>query len=62
MKAPLAMELIQCGFEPDPRGEMQAAVELGWPAVEIIKALLVQELGVPSLIVAPPEVTLLTDS
>ena len=56
------MELIQCGFEPDPRGEMQAAVELGWPAVEIIKALLVQELGVPSLIVAPPEVTLLTDS
>ncbi len=56
------MEMIQFGFEPEARGEMQTAVELGRPAVEIIKALLVQELGIPSLVLAPPEVALLTDS
>lgn len=56
---PLAMELIQFGFEPEPRGVVETAVETGRPAVEIVKALLTQEFSVPPDLLKPPDVTIL---
>jgi hypothetical protein len=60
INAPLSMELTQFGFQPDPRGETQAAVESGRYAVEVIKAFIVQELEVPSTLLTPPEVKLIS--
>jgi hypothetical protein len=56
---PLAMELMQFGFEPEPRGVVETAVEAGRPAVETVKALLTQEFSVPHDLLQPPDVMIL---
>jgi hypothetical protein len=56
---PFAMELIQFGFEPEPRGVLESFVDNGRPAAELVKALLVQEFSVSSLCLDPPNPTAL---
>jgi hypothetical protein len=52
---PLAMELLQFGFDPEPRGVVQALVESGQPMVGVAKAFVVQGLSVPSTLLDPPD-------
>jgi hypothetical protein len=52
---PFAMELIQFGFQPEPRGVVESLVSIGRPAVEVVKAFLVQGLSMPSSLLEPPD-------
>lgn len=56
---PFAMELMQFGYEPEPRGVVESLVTIGRPAVEVVKAFLVQGLSLPSALLEPPDVTVL---
>lgn len=56
---PLAMELVQFGFAPEPRAVVEAAVEAGKPAVGVTKALLTQEFSIPHELLEPPDVAIL---
>jgi hypothetical protein len=57
---PLAMELIQFGFEPEPRGVVQALVDSGRPMVGVVKAFLVQGLSVPSSLLDIPDPSIIS--
>ncbi len=57
---PFAMELIQFGFDREPRGVVENLVSVGRSAVEVVKAFLVQGLSVPSTLLEPPDVKVLS--
>lgn len=56
---PLSMELIQFGFDSEPRGVVQAIVDSGRPMVGIVKAFIAQGLEIHSSLLDPPDIAVL---